>query len=334
MVLLDKETDTIAYSLTSVTRQDVVLTKIMSLNYTQDQEQEVSFDTGGRRISKVYVHEGDPVKKGDLLVELDTDGITEQIDELEYRISKNELQLQYLDAAEKFEEQSTYNSFVYNNPNISEDDLTKYEKNHDSIVTNYRYKREDYNDELEFDKKKLSQLKNRLATSKITSRMDGIVYKVTDGLEGSTSLKDEVVMTVVDNGSGKFVLEEPDYASYFHEGDIFDLEIVYGSAAGMYEVTPVDMDLWGDTQLFEVVSGPENEGIDIGTSAYMTIELDRAQNVLSLPLGAISYADDKPYVYVLDDEDYRQIVWVETGLAGDERIEIVSGLNEGDQVVF
>ena len=55
--------------------------------------------------------------------------------------------------------------------------------------------------------------------------------------------------------------------------------------------------------------------------------------MLTLPLSAVYHADGKPYVYVLDENDFRQIVWIETGLVGDEKVEILSGLNEGDKVV-
>ncbi len=334
VVVIENETQESSYGLVAVTRDDVILTKSITATYMQLKEQTVSFDAGGRRVSKVYVNPGDSVKAGDLLIELSQDNLQEQIDELEYRIAKNELQLGYLDAAEKFDEQSAYNNFVYNNPNISEDDVAAYQKNQDSITQSFVYKREDLNDELEFDRRKLTSLKNEYASGHIYSTMDGVVYTVAEGLEGSTSKKDEVVMTIVDNASGRFETEEPDYASYFHEGEPVEMKIVYGSASGDYEVVPVDMASWGEKQVFEVFSGPDNEGIDVGVTATIKVVLDRHDQVLALPVGAIYHADGKPYVYVLDENDFRQIVWIETGLEGDDLVEVTSGLNEGDKVVY
>ncbi len=332
--MIDNETSDSLYGLTSVTKDDVLLTKSLTATYMQLNEQTVSFGVGGRRVSKVYVHPGDSVKKGDLLIELAQDNLREQIDELEYKISKNELQLGYLDSAEKFEEQSAYNNSVYNDPDIDEDDIKRYQDNQDSIDRSYRYKREDLNDELEFDRKKLAELKNEYSSGRICSDMDGIVYTIADGLEGSTSKKDVVVMTIVDNTSGRFECKEPDYASYFHENEPVEMKIVYGSASGDYEVIPYNMSSWGETQMFEVFSGPDNEGIDVGTSATIKVVLDERRQVLTLPVGAIYYADGKPYVYVLDENEFRQIQWIETGLIGDEKVEILSGLNEGDKVVY
>ena len=332
MVVDNSEEDTV-YGLISVTKEDVVLTKSLTATWIQSKEQEVSFPEGGKRVSKVYVRQGDQVQPGDLLIELSSNNLESEIDRLEYQIKNNELQLSYLDAAQNFEEADAYNNFVYGTKEIEEEDLKDYEKNKASIAENYRYKREDINDEIEFDKKKLAKIKSELASSRIYSTMSGTVYSVKDELEGSTSRKDEVVMTIVDSSTGHFEMSEPDYVKYFHEGETVPLSIVYGAAAGNYEVMPYQMSSWGDVQQFEVFSGPDNEGIDVGTSATISVTLDTRKNVLSLPLGAVFHADGKPYVYVLDDNGFRQIQWIETGLEGDTRVEITGGLNENDQVV-
>ncbi|MCR5675083.1 MAG: biotin/lipoyl-binding protein [Lachnospiraceae bacterium] len=333
MVVVDNSSEEPLYSLISVTREDVVLTRALTATWVQNKEQEVSFPVGGKRVSKVHVRQGDSVKPGDLLVELSADNLQAEIDELEYRIKKNELDLSYLDAAEGFDRADTYNGFVYNTPEIKDEDVEKYEKNEASISESYRYKREDLNDEIEFDRKKLSHLRSELSASRIFSTMSGTVFSVTSDLEGSTSRKDEVVMTIVDSSTGHFEMKEPDVSSCFREGEAVPLDIVYGNAAGSYEVVPWQMEDWDDVQRFEILSGPDNDGIDVGTSATIRITLDRRDQVLSLPLGTVFHADGKPYVYTLDDNGFRQIAWIETGLVGDDRIEILQGLEEGDQVV-
>ncbi len=334
IVVVENEPEQSVYGQILVTREDVILSKALTATYMQLSEQTVSFPVGQKRVSKVHVHQGDSVKKGDLLIELAHDNLQEKIDELEYRIAKNELQLKYLDAAEKFEEAEAYNRFVYDTREIEEEDLKNYEKKEDAIARDYTYKREDYEDEIEFDKKELSKLRSELSGSRILSAMNGIVYSVADDLEGSTTRKDEVVMTIVDNASGRFETKEPDYASYFHENEAAPMNIVYGSASGEYEVIPYRMDTWGETQQFEILSGPENEGIDVGTSGTIHVTLDKREKVLALPIGAVYYADGEPYVYMLDENNFRQIVWIKTGLTGDDKVEILSGLKEGDRVVY
>ena len=333
IVVIEPEEETSAYGLIAVTRDDVILSKSVTCTYTQTREQTISFPIGGKRVSKVHVNVGDSVNTGDLLIELSEDNLGSQIDELEYKIAKNTLLLGYLDKAEEFDKQSAYNNFVYYTDK-DEDAVKKYDKNVESIERDYDYKREDYNDEIEFDKKKLNALKSEQSGSKIYASMSGTVYSIADHLEGSTSKKDEVVMKIVDSRSGFFESSDEDCLKRFKEGDVIEMSIVYGSASGEYELTPYNISSWGEIQRFDILSGPENEGIDVGTTGTLKLILERRDSVLSLPLGAIYHADGKPYVYVLDENNFRQMVWIETGLTGDDKVEITGGLSEGDKVVY
>ncbi len=333
MVVVDNSPEEALYALIPVTREDVVLTRSLNAIWVQDEEQKVSFPVGGKKVTRVHVCQGDSVKPGDLLVELSSSNLQEEIDQLEYRIKKNQLSLGYLDTAEQFERADAYNNFVYNTKEIKDEDVEQYEKKEDAISESYRYQREDLSDEIEFDQKKLAHLKADLTGSRIYSTMTGTVYSVATDLEGSTSRKDEVVMTIVDGSTGHFEMKEPDVISSFQEDVPVPLNIFYGSAAGSYEVVPLHMDSWGEVQQFAIESGPDNDGIDVGTTATITLTLDRRDRVLSLPSGTVYRADGKPYVYVLDQNGFRQINWITTGLVGDDRTEILSGLAEGDQVV-
>ena len=333
VVVIENTEDTASYGLIAVTRSDVVLSKSVTCTYTQTKEQNISFAQGGKRISKVYVNPGDTVQKGDILIELSEDNVGEQIDELEYKIERNKLLLGYLDKAEEFDKESAYNSFVYYTDK-SEDELKKYDKNIEKIERDYEYRREDYNDEIEFDQKKLNELKSRQNGSKVYAQMSGTVYSVAENLEGQTSRKDEVVMKIVDNKSGFFETSDEDCLKNFKDGDVISMSIVYGNASGDYELTPYNISSWGEIQRFDILNGPDNEGIDVGTTGPLKLVLEEKKSVLSLPLGAIYYADGKPYVYMLDENNLRQIIWIETGLVGDDKVEITGGLDEGDKVVY
>ena len=61
--------------------------------------------------------------------------------------------------------------------------------------------------------------------------------------------------------------------------------------------------------------------------------LDEKEDVIYLPNECIYKADDKSYVYVLDEQNMQTACWIETGLVGDAVTEVISGLNEGDMVL-
>ena len=56
--------------------------------------------------------------------------------------------------------------------------------------------------------------------------------------------------------------------------------------------------------------------------------------MLTVPLKAVHLASGKSYVYVLGEGNMREVKWIETGLFGDETVEILSGLTEGEKVII
>ena len=98
------------------------------------------------------------------------------------------------------------------------------------------------------------------------------------------------------------------------------------------KVYPYDMENWEDSMYFEV---PEERagGIQMGAAGTLYVEEESRKQVLTVSRSALFAADNGYYVYVLDENNVRQVKWVEVGLWGDSRTEIVSGLSEGDYVV-
>lgn len=332
LVVVSNNEEEYVYTQVEVKRGEVVLSENLTARYVQTKEQEVSFNEGGKKIEKIYVREGDHVKPGDILAEVSVGTLEEDIARLEYEIKKKELQMGYLDTHEEFDLTNSYYSMVYHSKCEEEDVEEKDERDAD-IRESYQNQREDYADDLEFDRAELSKLKQELESSRLHATMSGMVYKVEKDLEGTTSQKGEVIMTIIDGTEGIFEMEEPDYARYFTEGEKVNLEVTYSNAKGTYEVMPYQMSTWGDKQLFSIYDGPENDGIEVNTSGSILVVLDRRDNVLFLPKECIYRADGKPYVYVLDEQNMKTICWVETGLEGNKYTEIISGLNEGDTVV-
>ena len=55
---------------------------------------------------------------------------------------------------------------------------------------------------------------------------------------------------------------------------------------------------------------------------------------MRVPLRAIHTLGDQNYVYVANEAGVREARWVTVGLTGNDGIEIVSGLSEGDTVIL
>lgn len=328
VVVVQAENEAASYTMVSVTRNDVVLTKNVKCTYVQTSDQEVSFNVTGKLVDKVYVKEGDSVKKGDLLCSLSSESIEKEIATLEYKVKRNELLLSYADNNEILDKQDVWLAKMYQG--LSDEDC---KKKIEDIEKSYQKLRVTYNDGLEFDREELAKKQKELKDSRLYATMDGIVYKITSKLEGSTSKADKVVMTIVDNTDCLFKTEVPEFADKFKDGEVVNMSIAYSSAAGDYELLPYDMENWDEAQLFSVFSGPETASIDVGTQGTIKLVLDTKTNVLMLPTGCVHEADGQAYVYVLNKDNMREVKWIETGLYGDDSVEIISGLEEGEKVV-
>lgn len=69
-------------------------------------------------------------------------------------------------------------------------------------------------------------------------------------------------------------------------------------------------------------------------TARVSINSGESKNTLTVPLAAIKTNKDQQYVVVVKNDGKTENVPIKTGLVGDDRVEVTSGLNEGDQVIM
>lgn len=331
IVLIEKEAEGISYTMAVAAIGDVVKTQKVKCVYQQVNDEQVSFEVSGRRIDKIYVKKGDTVTKGQLLATLDTGNAADTIETLEYRIARNELTLEYSQLNEDYELSTLWLNYMYNSGG-TESAKAALDENIAKVQQKYEYSREDCEDAIALDKAQLEQLKEELEQACLYAGMDGTISYLQSNLEGSTSVAGEEIMRIIDSTEGLFAVDAS-YASYFEEGVRVAMSISSGSGAGSYELIPYDMENWGDTLLFAIAEDDGSKTIEVGTMGLMKVVLEEKTQVLSVPAGAVHVADGKSYVYVLSEDNVREVKWIETGLTGDSAVEVISGLEEGEKVI-
>ena len=330
-LVLESGDEAAEYSLTEVMKGTLEETTTLQCYYRKNAEQEVYFPVSGKQIRRICVQEGDIVKKGDLLAELSIGNIEDQIDELKYRISRNELLLSYIDEDEKLDIENRYNSLAYMSKG-TEEDKEDYEADIQRMKDQNEQKRNSYRDSIEFDKKKLAMLQSQLSQSRVYAQFDGKVSKVEKGLIGTTSNVEKCVMTVVDDQEGYFESQKEDMIPYLTE-ESYSMKVMFGNGRGDYTLVPRDRSSWGEKQYFTILKGDNTEALEVDDKGDLIIVTARKENALYLPNECIRNAGDKHYVYVVTEEGLRDVVWVTVGLHGDGVTEILDGLEEGDKVI-
>ena len=91
------------------------------------------------------------------------------------------------------------------------------------------------------------------------------------------------------------------------------------------------------TGLFNVKANLENSSLPEGSRVKSTVTKDSRTGVNLLPLSVIYYDNGSPYVYLLEKGEGENGTikkqFIELGLQGEEKVEILSGLSEKDLVV-
>lgn len=334
LIIMEKEdTEGLSYTLTEAAIGDVILTKRVKCTYLQVEDQDVSFSVSGRRIARTLVRVGDAVVKGQLLAELVNDQAESRIDELEYRIARNSLLLEHLEENENNELSARWLQFLYRSGGSKEEEEALKESLR-QLQTNDEYMREDYQDAIDLDRMELEGLKKSDAESRVYAKMNGTVSWMKENLEGSTCTRDETIMKIIGGSECLFVVEEEDLGELFEEGVPVEMSISSGTGAGQYQLLPYKMEEWGEKLTFSLWGEDDGSSIEVGAVGTMRVVLGQRENVLTLPSRAVHTADGKTYVYVEGEGGTREVRWIETGLHGDETVEITGGLEQGEKVIL
>lgn len=102
-------------------------------------------------------------------------------------------------------------------------------------------------------------------------------------------------------------------------------------------ITEISGVMNAQTGLFTVKANLENSALPEGSRVKLTVTKDSRKQVNLLPLSVIYYDNGSPYVYLLEKGEGEngsiKKQFVELGLQGEEKVEILSGLSEKDLVV-
>ena len=127
-----------------------------------------------------------------------------------------------------------------------------------------------------------------------------------------------------------------DAVRYVKVGDTLQVRVDALDRSFTGKVVRFTRDVNFETRTMETEVDVENKdlSIDPGMYANTQLQLDHADNVLTIPVEALLLRDNKDLVYVVDSENRVQQKTVEVGLRGSQLAEIKSGLNEGERVIL
>ena len=323
-------------------------------------------------IKKLYVEEGDRVKKDQVLAELDRD-------EIQARVAQASAQLQASTAALKAAEADYERSKVdaqgpdvpllkraYERANgmakdgvVSASALDDAQKNYEMALNKQNVAKAQLivavakvgqaEAQMQQDRANLKQLQEQLGYTTITSPIDGIV------LARPVERGDAVSSILVLGSTATLVMTLGDTSEVYVKGKVDESDIgkVYlGQTARIKvesfkdktfngkvtKISPMGVEK-DNVTTFEVrVSITNPEGLlKAAMTANAEVILEEHKGVLQIPEGAILYDKDKKASVEVPDpsaKDGKKKVAVNIGISNGAKTELLSGLKEGDQVVL
>ena len=331
VILQNEETELDVAGNVPVEYSDIVSTARISCKYQTAAVQELSFDVERVKITSVHVAAGEEVKAGQLLISVESNNdIDDQIEDLMYEIER--LQLEKEKLLNQIEYEKTLAEFNIAMSGLGNDEMRKAtEEMLEEIDDFYKPDLQMFDDDISLKYLKITFLENSIVDHNLYAGMDGIVEYVREGLEGSQTVIGKTVIKLKDPGDMYFYTSDKEAFEYLTEGEDVVITVTSTSYAGDYDAVP---EITPDGSSIRFILTGEGAYLSMaeGTNGYITVELGRKENCLSIPNRAIHTAGDITYVYVVDGSGYRHYREIKTGLRGDERTEIVSGLEAGDMV--
>ena len=352
----------------TVKKGEIVQEKEMQAVVVPYKQDDLYFQSSGF-ITRVLVKEGDPVKKGDLLAELQVDDLLNQLEQAqidlevaqaalakdktqrEYAVQRaqidvkmweDRLELAKLDLADapggsaRNRAQLNYD-ITEQNLELAKIDL----KEANEQVTSYEEQA------VQRSQLAVQRLESLVAEKRIYAPYDGLVLK-TNGVEGREIQAYDIAIRIGD--PAELVLRTPyDYDISKVLSNNTDIRVQIFTDTEEKLTYPVEYlpnfipitnsegsgssSSASDWFYFTIPQGLSLDKLPIGHSVNLVVTIGKKEDALLLPPAAIRSYGGNSFVIILDGDRRRWVEISSIGLRTSEYVEVVADLAEGDQVL-
>jgi membrane fusion protein (multidrug efflux system) len=185
------------------------------------------------------------------------------------------------------------------------------------------------------DKVKKGDLILNLKSGNVVAPFNGILGYT--GLTEDIFVSDNIFIITLDDNSTIFSdIKVPEsYAPFIRKGLPVEVRVSsYKDKVFSGEIDFISSRINADTRSLLARIKIDNKDLELLSGSLLEITVKfNLRNSLSVPDTSIMMEGEKSYIYTVSDEDIANKTEVEIGLRGDSKVEILSGVNEGDQIV-
>lgn len=306
-----KEYEGADFNKVSVERGNLVKTEEITGKFKGTIKEEIQTDGAGI-VKKIHVRKGQRVKAGDKILSYVLQGSENTLREAENKIEKMELQIRQAKRLMNLE--------------IEKQKKTGGSKKEiDGIKQQYEQEIRSYESSLKLTRMDARIAREEIEAEEVTASVNGVVTFVDQEAEGTFG--DSTKPTVIIEGATKNRFEaNSKYASNCKEGDVVTVEV-----KGMEYKATIRKDKDSTDSIYFYPNNKVN--LEEGTTCIYKVVLKEKKDVLYLPFSIVYTMGDKHVVYYEDENGLKTMKEVTVGETINNSVEILSGLEENEQVI-
>ena len=200
----------------------------------------------------------------------------------------------------------------------------------------FKIRKDEVSGELKLKEKvKKGDLILNLLSENITAPFSGVIGYT--GLTEDIFVSDNIfIITLDDNSTIYSDIKIPEsYAPFIKKGLPVEAKVSsYGNKIFTGKIDFISSRINADTRSLLSRISIKNEDLELLSGSLLEITVKfNLRNALSVPDTSIMMEGEKSYIYTVSDQNIASKTEVNIGLRSDGKVEILSGLNEGDQIV-
>jgi len=290
----------ITYDTTEVKKGTIEKKITGSGTFVSVMQENLFFKNRGGRLKAIHVKLGDEVKKGDVIAELDTGDLENQIEQQKIVLKKA---------------RTRYNQVKDQGGDKYSLDLAWYDVELASLA--------------------LENLERQLEEAILKADAAGTVVYIDNNVQEGDYVNTYQTLVRIADPKQLQLQYSGSNNSDFKVGQEVSVKIGNNTHTGKVVMTPASVPLDAPDSMKDIVRievGELPEEVEMGDSAQIELILDRRENVIVLPRSLVRNYMGRKYVLVLED-GLKKERDVEIGLETATEVEIIEGLEEGELVI-
>lgn len=299
-----KEPDKITYETIEAKKGNIEDTIRCTGAFVSVSQKDLYYKDRGGRLKEIHVTLGNDVKKGDLIAELETDTIINDIQLQEISLKRSQIAL--------------------------ENAKTRY-----SIEGGSKTELELAQLDVEANQIRLNNLRTELDRTKLTSPIDGEVVYLTNIKLGEYINAHQTIARIADPTQLQLRYSQ-DKVSNFKLGMKATVEWESKEYVGEVIMTPSDVPEDADEETKKSIQlKVENlpDEVTIGSTATIRLTLEKQNDVIIIPKQVVNNFGNRKFVNVLKD-NIREERDIEVGIQNNTEVEVIKGLEEGELIII